>query len=178
MGRARLIDGASMNDRSETDFVPSVEFVRAFQRLVGEVFRLNGQLLAAAELLSKDLEVSTSRWQTIAVIRYEPITVAALSRRLGLSRQSVQQTVNRLVGQGLVEFIDNPDHRTSPLARLTERGQEIMEILLDRQTRLTAYFTDGLGYTVDEIDHLTDQLKHMREHAQEIDALEFVDMKG
>ncbi len=167
-----------MNEQSDTNFIPSVEFVRAFQRLVGEVFRLNGQLLATADLLSKDLEVSTARWQTLAVIRYEPITVAALSRRLGLSRQSVQQTVNRLVKQGLVEFTDNPDHRTSPLTRLTGRGREIMEILLDRQTRLTAQFTGGLGYTVDEIDHLTNQLKHMREHARQIDALEFVDSKG
>ncbi len=167
-----------MNERSDTNFIPSVEFVRAFQRLVGEVFRLNGQLLATAELLSKDLEISTARWQTIAVIRYEPITVAALSRRLGLSRQSVQQTVNRLVKQGLVEFIDNPDHRTSPLARLTERGKEIMEILLDRQTRLTAHFTGGLGYTVEEIDHLTGRLKHMREHAAQLDALEFLDSGG
>lgn len=167
-----------MNEQSDTNFMPSVEFVRAFQRLVGEVFRLNGQLLATADLLSKDLEVSTARWQTLAVIRYEPITVAALSRRLGLSRQSVQQTVNRLVKQGLVEFTDNPDHRTSPLTRLTGRGREIMEILLDRQTRLTAQFTGGLGYTVDEIDHLTNQLRHMREHARQIDALEFVDSKG
>lgn len=163
-----------MNDQSDKDFIPSVEFVRAFQRLVGEVFRLNGQLLATADLLSKDLEVSTARWQTIAVIRYAPITVAAISRRLGLSRQSVQQTVNRLEKQGIVEFIDNPDHKTSPLVQLTENGQEIMSILEERQARLTAHFTGGLGFTIEELDELAAQLKHMREHAREIDALKFV----
>lgn len=166
-----------MSEKSDTNFIPSVEFVRAFQRFVGEVFRLNGQLLSTADLLSKDLEVSTARWQTMAVIRYEPITVAAISRRLGLSRQSVQQSVNRLVKQGIVEFIDNPDHRTSSLAQLTEHGEEVMATLLDRQTRLTAHFTGGLGYTVEEIDQLTGQLRHMREHARQIDATEFIDTK-
>jgi len=167
-----------MNDKSDTNFIPSVEFVQAFQRLVGEVFRLNGQLLNTADLLSKDLEVSTARWQTIAVIRYEPITVAAISRRLGLSRQSVQQTVNRLEKQGIVEFVDNPDHKTSPLVQLTTQGTEIMNILEERQTRLTAHFTGGLGYTIEELDELTGRLRHMREHARQIDALEFVTNKS
>jgi len=166
-----------MDDKSDTNFIPSVEFVRAFQRLVGEVFRLNGQLLNTADLLSKDLDISTARWQTIAVIRYAPITVAAISRRLGLSRQSVQQTVNRLEAQGIVEFADNPDHKTSPLVQLTARGREIMDILEERQTRLTAFFTGGLGYTIEELDELTGRLRHMREHANQIDTLEFVTNK-
>lgn len=163
-----------MDDKSDTNFIPSVEFVRAFQRLVGEVFRLNGQLLNTADLLSKDLDVSTARWQTIAIIQREPMTVAGISRRLGLSRQSVQQTVNRLETQGLVEFVDNPDHKTSPLVQLTAHGNEVMGILRERQTRLTAHFTGGLGYTIEELDELTDRLRHMREHASQIDTDEFV----
>jgi DNA-binding MarR family transcriptional regulator len=160
---------------SDTDFIPSVEFVRAFQRFVGEVFRLNGQLLSTAEALSQDLEVSTARWQTIAVIRNEPETVASIARSLGLSRQSVQQTVNRLEKQGVVEFIENPNHRTSQLVQLTDQGRHIMDILRDRQTRLTALFTGGLGYSVAEIDRLTDELQHLREHAAQIDATQFVE---
>jgi len=160
---------------SDTDFIPSVEFVSAFQRFVGEVFRLNGQLLSTADALSQDLEVSTARWQTIAVIRNEPQTVASIARSLGLSRQSVQQTINRLEKQDIVEFIENPNHRTSQLVQLTDNGRHVMDILRDRQTRLTAFFTGGLGYSVDEIDRLTDELQHLREHAAQIDASQFVD---
>ncbi|MGI9344236.1 MAG: MarR family winged helix-turn-helix transcriptional regulator [Gammaproteobacteria bacterium] len=167
-----------MSDKSDTDFIPSVQFVRSFQRFVGEVFRLNGQLLNTADLLSKDLEVSTSRWQTIAVIRNEPLTVSAISRKLGLTRQSVQQTVNRLEKQGLVDFVDNPNHRTSPLVHLTEHGRDVMETLRDRQTRLTAHFTGGLGYTAEEIEQLTEQLRHLREHAESIDTNRFFDDKN
>ena len=166
---------ASMNDTSDTGFVPSIAFVRAFQRFVGAVFRLNGQLLNTADILSKDLEVSTARWQTIAVIRNEPMTVAAIARRLGLSRQSVQQSVNRLCDQGLTEFIANPAHKTSQLVRLTDHGREVMETLRHRQARLTARFTDGLGLSVDDIDRLTQQLEHLRRHAEQIDAAEFAD---
>ncbi|MFQ5635436.1 MAG: MarR family winged helix-turn-helix transcriptional regulator [Gammaproteobacteria bacterium] len=163
-----------MTKQPDAPFKPSDEFVRAFQRLVGEVFRLNGQLLNTADLLSKDLDVSTARWQTMAVIRYAPITVAAISRRLGLSRQSVQQTVNRLEKQGVVEFADNPDHRTSPLVKLTPHGKEIMRILVERQAELTAHFTDGLGYDLQALQRLTDELRRMREHARQVDALEIM----
>lgn len=164
-----------MDDETKKDVAPSYDFVRAFQRLVGAVFRLNGQLLSTAALLSRDLNISTARWQIIGVVQHGPRTVAGISRRLGLTRQSVQQTVNRLEEQQFVEFIDNPDHRTAPLVRLTERGQEVMQILADRQARLTEKFTGGLGLTIEEIDELTAQLEHMREHAVQIDALEFVD---
>jgi len=161
-----------MEDQSDTNFIPSVEFVKAFQRFVGEVFRLNGQLLSTADMLSKDLEVSTARWQTIAAIRNEPLSVAAIARRLGLSRQSVQQTVNRLEKQDIVEFTENPDHRTSPLVQLTDRGEEIMETLRERQTRLTAYFTRDLGYSAEEVEQLSQQLRDMRAHADRIGLLE------
>ena len=134
-----------MSDKSESNFIPSLEFVRAFQRFVGEVFRLNGQLLTTADLLSRDLEVSTARWQTIAVIRNEPMTVAAIARRLGLTRQSVQQTVNRLERQDLVEFVDNPNHRTSLLVRLTGHGHQIMDILRDRADTADGYVHRGPG---------------------------------
>ena len=164
-----------MNDTSDKAIIPSYDFVRAFQRFVGAVFRLNGQLLSTAALLSKDLNISTARWQIIGVVQHGPRTVAGISRRLGLTRQSVQQTVNRLEEQKLVEFIDNPDHRTAPLVRLTGRGKEIMDTLGDRQARLTGEFTGGLGLTIEEIDQLTAQLEHMREHAAQIDAREFVD---
>lgn len=163
-----------MNEESDTDFIPSIEFVRSFQRLVGAVFRLNGQLLSTADKLSKDLEVSTARWQTIAVIRNEPRTVAEIARRLGLSRQSVQQTVNRLCEQDITEFVDNPAHKTSQLVRLTDHGKEVMATLRDRQTRLTAQFTAGLGLSVDEIDRLTEKLEHLRLHAEQIDTAEFI----
>lgn len=163
-----------MDELTDTRVTPSTEFVLAYMRFVGEVFRLNGQLLNSADLLSKDLELSASRWQAIGIIHREPITVAAIARRLSLSRQSVQQTVNRLEKQEIVEFIDNPDHRTSPLVRLTAKGRNIRKILVDRQAQVTAHITDGLGYTAEDIDELTSRLLKMRERAAQLGDLPFV----
>jgi DNA-binding MarR family transcriptional regulator len=144
------------------------DFVRAFQSLVGEVFRLNGQLLATADRLSRDLEISTARWMTIATIRNQPMTVAQIARRLGVSRQNTRQTVQRLEQQGLVERQTNPEHRRSALIKLTNRGGKVMDTLRERQAELTHQFTDGLGLNVSAMEKLTRQLAALRSHAEEI----------
>lgn len=141
------------------------EFVRAFQRLIGEVFRLNGQLLATGEQLSRDLGISPARWQTIAALRNEPMTVADISRRLGLRRQSVQRNVNVLRDQGLVEFQPNPRHRRASLVRLTASGQKMMDILRERQVTLTHMFTDSMGLSIADLDNLSGTLRRLRAHA-------------
>lgn len=141
------------------------EFVRAFQRLIGEVFRLNGQLLATGEQLSGDLDISPARWQTIAVLRNEPMTVADIGRRLGLRRQSVQRNVNVLRAQGLVEFRPNPHHRRASLVRLTASGQNMMNLLRDRQVTLTRLFTDSLGLSTADLNELSETLRRLRERA-------------
>jgi DNA-binding MarR family transcriptional regulator len=155
--------------RAPDDSELEQDFVRAFQRLVGAVFRLNGQLIRTAESLSADLDISTNRWQAIATIRAQPLTVSQIARRIGVSRQSARQTVLKLEQSGLVELQPNPDHRRSQLVALTEAGTEIMEILRERQSRLTHSFTDGLGVTVGSIDRLTDKLEELREHAAELE---------
>ena len=152
-----------------------LEFVRAFQRLVGEVFRLNGQLLSTADKLSRDLNVSTSRWMTIAVIRNQPMTAAQIGRRLGVSRQNARQTVQRLEEQGLVELRDNPDHARSPLVALTKQGEATMAALRERQVEITRRFTEGMGFSVARIDKLTADLERLRSHAEEMDGPTFED---
>jgi len=124
--------------------------------------------------LSKDLKLSASRWQAIGVIHRAPMTVAAISRRLSLSRQSIQQTVNRLKQQDIIEFVDNPDHRTSPLVQLTAHGLKIREILVERQAYVTAQVTNDLAYSVAEIEKLTSQLQQIRIRTAQVDAAQVV----
>jgi DNA-binding MarR family transcriptional regulator len=42
---------------------------------------------------------------------------------MGLTRQTVHATVNRLVADGLVELVPNADHRRSQLVSVTELGR-------------------------------------------------------
>ena len=147
----------------------SDDYVAAFQGLVGEIFRLNGSLLARGDRLARDLGISPARWQVIATIRNEPLTIVEISRRLGLTRQSVQRTVNRLIDDGVARTKANPEHRRSHLISLTRRGRECMTELSNRQVRLTGEFTGDLGLEVGDLNRLARQLRRIREAADGLD---------
>lgn len=144
---------------------PDADFSSAFQQLIAEVFRFHGMALAAGDRVIRDLGLSVGRAQAMAVIRNEPLTVAQISRRLGLARQSVQSNVNQLRKQGLVRTLDNPQHRRAPLITLTAAGAEIMAILAQRQADLAENFTAGLDITTEDLGSMSRKLRLMRETA-------------
>lgn len=145
---------------------PDEELLTAFQRLVGEIFRINGTLLNVADKRARDLDITPARWQAIAVIQREPATVSEISRRLGIRRQSVQPTVNRMRDQGIVRLKQNPGHRRAPLIELTPFGRKIWDKLLIRQEQLTHQFTQSLPISTDDLDRLTEELRRLRRNAE------------
>jgi DNA-binding MarR family transcriptional regulator len=88
-------------------------------------FRANGLLLAAGDRLAAEHGLTSARWQVLGAIALaqRPLTVPQIARRMGLTRQSVHTTVNRLLADGLVELVPNADHRRSQLVRLTDLGE-------------------------------------------------------
>jgi DNA-binding MarR family transcriptional regulator len=52
-----------------------------------------------------------------------PLTVPQIAQMRPTSRQRMQRLADELAAEGLVEFIDNPDHRRSKLVRLTRKGE-------------------------------------------------------
>jgi DNA-binding MarR family transcriptional regulator len=119
----------------------------AATELVLETFRANGNLLAAGDALAGDEGLTSARWQVIGAIALaqRALTVPQIARRMGLTRQSVQATVNRLRADGLVETERNPDHDRSPLVRLTRRGRDKYGVLERRQIRWINQLADGIG---------------------------------
>src|SRR5262245_65949851 len=97
-------------------------------------FRANGLLLAAGHRLAAQEGLTAARWQVLGAVALagRPLTVPQIARRMGLTRQAVQATVNQLHRDTLIETSDNPDHRRSPLINLTERGRQ-QDAALDRQ---------------------------------------------
>jgi DNA-binding MarR family transcriptional regulator len=88
-------------------------------------FRANGLLLAAGDRLAAEHGLTSARWQVLGAIALaqRPLTVPQVARRMGLTRQTVHTTVNRLVADGLVELLPNADHRRSQLVSVTELGR-------------------------------------------------------
>ena len=107
----------------------------AATELILSAFRANGLLLDAGDLLSVDEGLTSARWQVLGAISLaeRPLTVPQIARRMGLTRQSVHATVNRLVRDGFLELGPNADHRRSPIVGLTKQGSAKYEALDARQ---------------------------------------------
>ena len=107
----------------------------AATELILSAFRANGLLLDAGDMLSADEGLSSARWQVLGAIALaeRPLTVPQIARRMGLTRQSVHATVNRLVRDGFLELGPNADHRRSPIVGLTKQGRAEYEALDARQ---------------------------------------------
>jgi DNA-binding MarR family transcriptional regulator len=111
------------------------------------VFRANGLLLAAGDLLAAGAGLTAARWQVLGAVALaqRPLTVPQIARRMGLTRQSVHATVGRLLAAGLVELAPNADHQRSQLVRLTALGQARFQAMEGRQTVWVNRLADGLG---------------------------------
>jgi DNA-binding MarR family transcriptional regulator len=123
-------------------------------------FRANGLLLAAGHRLAAREGLTAARWQVLGAVALagRPLTVPQIARRMGLTRQAVQATVNRLRRDALVGTGENLDHRRSPLIRLTELGRQKYAALDQRQIRWINELSAGL-----KISDLTTTARLLRE---------------
>ncbi len=64
--------------------------------------------------------------------------------RMGLTRQTVHTTVNRLLADGLVELVPNADHRRSQLVSLTELGHASYRAIDEKQVAWVNRLAAGL----------------------------------
>ena len=135
--------------------------------VVVRTFRANGALLVSGDRLAAQEGLTAARWQVIGAVALasRPLTVPQIARRMGLTRQSVQASVNRLLADGLVEADGNPDHRRSPLIRLTGRGRNTYRRLQRRQARWINELSAGL-----EVSELATTARVLEELTRRLDA--------
>ena len=113
--------------------------------LILEVFRLNGQLLAAGDRLVADLGLSSARWQVLGAVALSlsPMPVAWIARNMGLTRQAVQRIVNELAADGTLALAPNPHHRRAKLVVLTDRGARLYRAVESRRVPWAEALADG-----------------------------------
>jgi DNA-binding MarR family transcriptional regulator len=92
------------------------------------------------------------------------LTVAEIARRMGLKRQSVQRIADRLDGDGIVVFVENPRHRRASLVEPTAIGLDVLEQL---ETRRSAW-ADGVAgeLDTDAIEAAARLLRKIRERLE------------
>jgi DNA-binding MarR family transcriptional regulator len=107
---------------------PEVTEVRA---LIYDIYEAAGAIRGTGQALARAEGLTLAQWTLLETVQnYPQLTVARAARRLGVSRQSVQKTANELADQGHLAFLDNPDHKTSPLVDITPTGAEVLERMI------------------------------------------------
>jgi DNA-binding MarR family transcriptional regulator len=96
----------------------------ALEYLFDEVLRTAGRLVAATPTSAGGGLTGSQNLVLTAVVRAErPPTVPQIARSLGHSRQAVQRLADVLVDRGLVETVDNPDHKRARRLVPTSTGR-------------------------------------------------------
>ena len=139
----------------------------AATQVVLEVFRATGLLLSAGNRLAVKEGLTAARWQVLGAVALagRPLTVPQIARRMGLTRQAVQASVNRLAADELVETCDNRDHRRSRLIGLTELGGRRYAAIDRRQAKWISDLAAGL--TIADLEaaaHVLHELSDRLEH--------------
>ncbi|WP_448612958.1 MarR family winged helix-turn-helix transcriptional regulator [Modestobacter sp. URMC 112] len=131
----------------------------ALTDLVLPAFELNGELLAAAEDMTRPVGLTPAWWQVLGATLTEPLPVAEIARRvgLGLARQSVQRVADLLVERGWATWSENPAHRRAKLLGPTPIGRETVGRLAQAQHA----WADAVGAEVGE-EELRQALATMR----------------
>ena len=107
------------------------------ERVLFEAHALSIQLRQAKRRLHVDFPADT-RAVLQALKQFGSMTVPQLARRRSTSRQNIQMIANRLETLGLIEFVENADHKRSNLMRVTEQGEQFLSQAVSREAQLLA----------------------------------------
>jgi DNA-binding MarR family transcriptional regulator len=133
----------------------------ALDALISETVALFHVLGRAAQAVHEQGVLSAARRGVIRSLRDGPRTVPQLARARPVSRQHIQSVVNGLLDDGLVELVDNPDHRRSRLVGLTPQGRTLLRAMGEREAR---YLADlPLAMDASRLEAATRVLRAVRE---------------
>jgi DNA-binding MarR family transcriptional regulator len=138
---------------------PQTEAGALLTDVILTTFRLNARLLEAAQELAANGGLTAAWWQVLGGVLDQPRTVAAIGRRMGMTRQGVQRVADLLVARHLAEYRPNPEHRRAKLLACTEAGYWAI-----RRISLVAHpFSNRTGaqLTTDELRNTLTTMRHL-----------------
>ncbi|RDL42828.1 MarR family transcriptional regulator [Marinomonas piezotolerans] len=123
-----------------------------FTKIVLAIFKVSGALNLEGDRMSEEFGLSSARWKIMGAIEKSDVllTVPEIGRAMGQSRQASQRIVDVMAKDGLVKFIDNPNHKRAKHIALTVEGKRIYDLLDHRQALWATEVATKL--TRDELD--------------------------
>ncbi len=112
--------------------------------------RLFQQLRATSDELLEGTGINSSQRAVLEFLsKHQAQTVSNMARERDVSRQHIQLIVNTLLELKLVEALDNPAHKRSPLISITEKGDRLFaEIILNEAKILDAMANQFSGKNI------------------------------
>jgi DNA-binding MarR family transcriptional regulator len=133
----------------------------AITELILSIFLANGRIMRAGDALLNDLGLTGTRWQVLGAIKETPKTVAQIARQYELSRQGVLWIVQSLLDDGLVKYVNNPDHKRAKLLIFTEQGQRTYNEVARRQRLWSNEL--GAAFDVEDLQTATQCIRRLGE---------------
>jgi len=127
------------------------------------IFRINGQLVEVAEHFARPAGLTAAWWRVLGGVIDEPLPVSEISRRFGVTRQSVQPVADLLVERGLAEYRPNPAHRRAKLVAITDEGRAAVRRIGPAHRAWSERLVAELGqatleHTLADLVHLADAI--------------------
>jgi DNA-binding MarR family transcriptional regulator len=147
---------------NKTDSIATGE---AMQALILETIAVFFLLRAAGKRMGAVTAVDGGYWGVLRSLKLEGAqTVPQIARSRPVSRQHIQKLANEMIGDGVIELIDNPAHRRSKLLRLTPKGEAVFQEITDRIAQAAKRFaqdmdTQELQVSVKVLRQLGERLK-------------------
>lgn len=138
--------------------------------LVLKLLHLHGVLYSHGQKITEPVGQTPARWQVLGAIEGESLTVSQIARRMGITRQEVQRVANILREEGLVDFVENPDHIKSPKIELTTEGSRVLGEINQKQAEWANEIAKhvGLGETSNVCETLDRFLKALEKTETEV----------
>ena len=137
----------------------------ALDAVFSETVALFHRLRAVAEQIHGHGEMSAGRRGVLRSLdRMGPQTVPQLARSRPVSRQHMQSHVDALLGERLVELLDNPAHERSHLVRLTALGKALLDTMSAREARWLRELR--LGIPAERLQGAAEVLRDVRSHLE------------
>ncbi len=100
----------------------------ALYRVIWQTRRLFQRLRSTSDELLEGSGINTSQRAVLEFLnQQQPQTVPHIAREKSVSRQHIQIIVNDLLALELIESVENPAHKRSPLIQLTRKGKVLFE---------------------------------------------------
>ena len=99
------------------------------RELVAGVIQLGNLLTRRLAPVFEKANVTPQQWAVLATVGDEATTLAAVARKLAVSKQNMTGMMSRLEQLGLVERSEDPRDLRSSRVQLTRRGRGVIEKL-------------------------------------------------